>query len=135
MGAAGYVILFLFMLVAIAMLVLWLGSYSGHSCLTVLEQTAAGTDEVTWPDEPFVDWLAQGAHFWGPALWPTLVWLAVRNLGGTPTAQVAWYVGLFALLFPLSLLSSVSANFRWTPLRWGWCSNSADAGMRPSPSL
>ena len=40
MGAAGFVILFIFLLVAIAMLVLWLGCYSGHGCLAVLEQTA-----------------------------------------------------------------------------------------------
>jgi hypothetical protein len=120
MGAMGIVILFMFLLVGVAVIALWVGCYAGHSFLTVLEQTAAGSDDVRWPDQPFVDWLGPGAYFWALAgFWASVTWLAVRTLSGqlAPLAQVGLCAGLAAFFFPLSLLSSVSATSRWVLLR------------------
>src|SRR5260370_22686273 len=34
-------------------------TYASHCFLTIVEDTAAGNDEVHWPDEPPTDWLGK----------------------------------------------------------------------------
>ena len=57
MGAFGPTIIFVMTLATSAILGLIVLARSAHCFLVVFESTAAGMDEVAWPDEPFVDWL------------------------------------------------------------------------------
>lgn len=106
--------MFLYSLIAaLGVVGLWFAAYSAHIFLAVLEQTAAGGDEVTWPDEPYVDWLWKGAYFWGLALfWPVVLWWLLRHLPTPPGPMprlILWGL-VIGLLFPVSLLSSLSAT-------------------------
>jgi hypothetical protein len=111
-GAAGAMLLYS-LLAALGIVGLWIASYSAHIFLAALEQTAAGSDDVTWPDEPYTDWLWKGAYFWGlAALWPLVLWVAVRKLPTppSPTARLIVSALIVWLLFPISLLSSLSST-------------------------
>jgi hypothetical protein len=95
-------------------------AYAAHILLTVIESTATGFDEVTWPDEPYVDWLWKGVYLlWLVAVWLVPLLFISQALFRTQTAAVAaaqfLYItaALFWLLFPISLLSSMSASSRW----------------------
>src|SRR5205823_10246025 len=68
----GSAFLFVPLLAAAAVIGGVVFAYAAHCFLTVLEQTAAGNDEVTWPDEPYVDWLWKAAYM----LWLSSLWLA-----------------------------------------------------------
>jgi hypothetical protein len=121
MSGSGYVIFFICLLALLAMVLLWAGIYFAHSFLTVVGQSAAGSDEVTWPDEPFTDWLWEGGYFWAVlAVWPGAAWLAARQLPGSfgPVALAALAAVVLALLFPLSLLSSLSSTSPLVLVRW-----------------
>jgi hypothetical protein len=120
MGAAGVVMFFISLLGLLAIVTLFLATYSGHSLLEVLQQTAAGSDEVEWPDEPFTDWLGKGVYFWGlVAFWPALLWLMFRNSTAVgTTGHIVLYGLALWLLFPISLLSSLSAASPFVVLRW-----------------
>src|SRR5437763_889927 len=51
-------------------------AYAAHCLLTVVEQTAAGADEVSWPDEPTADWLSRAVYL--SAL--LAIWLAPAGI-------------------------------------------------------
>jgi hypothetical protein len=93
-------------------------SYAGYSFLTVFVNTSAGTDEVLWPKDPFQDWMWKSWYLaWLLAVWAIPVWL-VANFLNPPVWQFALIVGGFLwLMFPLGLLSSLSASSRWVVLR------------------
>lgn len=102
-----------------AQAILWLliFSYASHSFLLVVQETAAGNDKVIWPDEPWHDRigkffsLACLLAFW---LLPAYYMLSLFD-------RVAWFVpvayGVLWLLFPVSLLSLLSAPAPWMILR------------------
>jgi hypothetical protein len=75
-------------------------------------------DGIDWPDEPFADYLAKGAYLaYMVGLWGGPAILLGRLVAGTsPWATVIAGVA-FWLLFPVGLLSSLSARSRWTPFR------------------
>lgn len=119
-GAAGMAILFFMYLVAATILGAYVGAYAAHSFLTVVEDTAAGNDEVRWPHDPLVDWVWKFVYlgwlmatFLVPALIVARWWAA----GLRPEVAFAKTVGtvavLFWLFFPITLLSSLSASSRW----------------------
>ncbi|MFN4258633.1 MAG: hypothetical protein ACK4RK_05000 [Gemmataceae bacterium] len=89
--------------------------YAAHCLLVVVETTAAGGDEVEWPDEPFTDWVWKAIY----VLWIAGVWLVPVGLllrGGMADRPVAWGSGLvlvFWLTFPVSLLSALGSNNPW----------------------
>jgi hypothetical protein len=101
----------------------FLVTYISRCLLVVVEETAAGNDVVEWPVEPFTDWIWQGwyvtflASVWvAPAL---LVALIVAPLFPAQE-QDLWFVliaaGTFWFMFPISLMSSMSAESRWAVL-------------------
>jgi hypothetical protein len=94
-------------------------AYAANCFLISVEQTAAGIDEVAWPDEPLVDWLGKAVFLlWMVAFWLVPTGFLLRYLKDTflpgepilrfllPSAFLLW------LLFPISLLSSLSAQSR-----------------------
>src|SRR6478672_2298113 len=116
----GSAFLFVPLLAATAIIGGFVFAYAAHCFLTVVEQTAAGNDEVVWPDEPYLDWLWQAAYM----LWLSALWLAPLVFGAravvasqTGSAAVARFLLTAAVLtwlvFPLSLLSSLSASSHW----------------------
>lgn len=126
MGGAPEVIAFMMLLVLQGIVGFYVLSYAGHAFLTVVQETAAGNDEVTWPDETLFDrfwrvfylaWVAVCAAIPAVIVWPLLFGLLPKGndalkvvLGGAP---VLW------LTFPLCLLSSLSAGAFWMLLNPG----------------
>jgi hypothetical protein len=120
MGALGQVMMFFMLMVGTIIIGAYVLAYAAHILLTVIESTATGFDEVTWPDEPYVDWLWKGVYLlWLVAVWLVPLLFVSQALFRTQTAAVAsaqfLYItaALFWLLFPISLLSSMSASSRW----------------------
>ncbi|HYT90445.1 MAG TPA: hypothetical protein VEL76_17195 [Gemmataceae bacterium] len=123
LAGAGPAIVFFFLMAALAVLGIPILAYAAHCFLTVVEFTAAGQDEIRWPDEPLTDWLWKPLYLlWLLAFWLIPAWLVVavvltRGLG-LPLG--GFYGALLAaawLLFPLGLFSSLSANHRMVVFR------------------
>lgn len=101
----------------------YFGSYAAHSLFVVIEQTAAGFDRVSWPQEGFVDWFGKLFHL-------LLVLLFVLGTGGLlflwadrhSGLSPLWLCGIGYLLvwlvLPVVLLSSLSGTTRFALLRW-----------------
>jgi len=121
MGALGQAMIFVCLLAAEAVVGACVLGYAAHCFLVVLDGTAAGNDEVGWPDEPMFDWIGQAAHLlWLVAFWLVPLGLAQRSLKAVflPDAPLLLRFLLLAvpllwLLFPISLLSSLGAGARW----------------------
>jgi hypothetical protein len=124
-GAAGNAILFVVTLLGVTILTLYVMAYAARCLLVVVQGTAIGEDEVTWPDEPLYDWLLGSVHLaFLLLLWLLPIGLVARNLG-----PVSWLPDEFSLrflilaapglwlLFPIGLLSSLSATSRWVFFR------------------
>lgn len=111
-GAAGGAILFFMFLIGAVIVGLYTFAYSAHIFLSDIEATAAGNDEIIWPDEPYFDWLWKAVYL----AWFITVWLVPLLIAGhwLPSGQFVYFaVGLFWLIFPISMLSSMSASSRW----------------------
>lgn len=100
--------------------------YSAHVFLVVVEDTAAGNDEVTWPSDPLYDWAWKGIYLtWLAGVWLIPALLVARMFSPLFPEEVrgAWFVGLTALAFwvafPISLLSSMSAESSFAVLHGG----------------
>jgi hypothetical protein len=123
-GGVAAALITVLSLVAAVIVGVYVLSYAAHSLVTVIESTAAGNDAVAWPDEPIADWMARGI-FLGALL---MIWLgpsavASRGLGDTwlrDNAGLRFLIlavpGLW-LLFPIGLLSSLSASSKWIIFR------------------
>lgn len=111
-GAIGGAMMFFVLLAGLVIVGAYVFAYASHLFLTVIESTATGFDEVSWPDEPYIDWLWKGVYL----LWLAALWLIPLLLVGTRIGEqhvAFWAAGLGWLLFPISLLSSMSASSRW----------------------
>src|SRR4051812_5164326 len=77
-------------------------------------------DGIEWPDGVIADYFAKGVYLaYLVILWGTPAVLIGRlAAGGTPWVSVV-AGAVFWLLFPIGLLSSLSARPRWTPFRPG----------------
>ncbi len=123
MGALGPAMMFICLLVLDGLLGAALACFAARCFGTIVELTAAGEDHVRWPDEPLVDWLGRALHLlWLVAFWLAPVGVLLRILArvypeGIPTAWFLLPVALFWLLFPVSVLSSLSAQSRWVFFR------------------
>jgi hypothetical protein len=125
MAAAGPAILFVVLfavsiIVGVAVLCL-----AARCVLVVVQETGLGQDEVTWPNEPFQDWIGHSVLF----VELLGIWLAPAALMARLLRHVwlpedgALRILLLAgpglwLFFPIGLLSSLSAESRWVPFRW-----------------
>jgi hypothetical protein len=128
-GATGTTILFMAFSLG-QILIGWLVlSYAAHCLLVVVQETAAGTDEVVWPDEPMYDWLWKLWYLlWLAGAWLVPAGLVLGAIDAPPFHKYPWLrpavmLGVFWVSFPVSLFSSLSAHSRWVILRpaaLGW---------------
>ncbi len=122
-GAVGNAILFFFFAAGVVVMGLWALSYGAHCFLVVLESTAAGDDDLRWPDDPMFDWLWKFWYLaWLLAFWLVPLWFLIDGVVAPAVGVhgVGFYpllVGAIWLLFPLSLFSSLSASSRWIVFR------------------
>jgi hypothetical protein len=112
--------LFVPLLAATMVIGTYVFAYASHCFLTVVQQTASGNDEVVWPNDPMYDWLWEAVHMlWLIGLWLGPIVLALRAVtaahagAGVATNVIVTAAVLVWLLFPLTLLSSMSAASRW----------------------
>jgi hypothetical protein len=125
LGAVGKALYFLSLLAVGVITGAYLLTYAAHCFLVVLQGTAAGQDEVSWPDEPLFDRLLQALHLLGlAAIWLVpagILWRGLRHdlLPDDGLLRFLVVVGpVFWLTFPFGVLSSLSGNLRWVPVRW-----------------
>jgi hypothetical protein len=123
MGNAGLVITFVSMFALLGIVGTLVLVYAAHCFCVVVQDTAAGLDEVVWPNDPVAEWMGRAALLG----WQMLVWLAPVGmvLRGTKPAFVMeepWLVVLLFgvvlwLLFPIGVLSGLSSGSRWAFFR------------------
>jgi hypothetical protein len=123
-GAAGTAIMLVCFFVAQVIIGVIVAAYASRCFLLVVEDTAAGNDEVVWPDEPFLDWFGKVFYLGSiVAVWllPAIVIgrLAASLFPGENPAVVtaAVVAGFFWLVFPVTILSTLSSTSRWSPFR------------------
>jgi hypothetical protein len=116
-GASSAVLLIVISLVQ-ALLAFLVVSYAGYSFLTVFVNTSAGSDEVIWPKDPFQDWIFKSWYLaWLLAVWAIPAWLIANLLDPSIEILVLIIGGFLWLMFPIGLLSSLSASSRWVVIR------------------
>ena len=114
---------FICLLLAGSLLGACLLTYAARCFGVIVEATAAGQDDVAWPDEPLMDWLGRALHLcWLVAFWLVPIAVLLRllrhlNPAAPPALLLLAPVVLFWLLFPVSVLSSLSAHSRWVVFR------------------
>jgi hypothetical protein len=125
MGAAGTAIFFVLLFAASIIVGVFVLAYAARCVLVVVEETALGQDAATWPNEPYLDWLGHAVLFVELlGIWIAPAALAARLLRhvwlpGEGALRVLLLAGPgLWLFFPIGLLSSLSAQSRWTPFRW-----------------
>src|SRR5436190_7001563 len=123
-GEAGNTILFVATLVYTAIVAIYFLAYAAHCFLVVVQDTAAGIDEVAWPDEPISDWVGRAAYLLALVallLAPAgMLARALRRVWLPEDPALRFLLlavpGLW-LLFPIGLLSAMSSASSWTILR------------------
>src|SRR5438128_2593341 len=112
----GGAVMYMLLLLAQVVVLIYLGAFAAHCFLVVVENTAAGNDRVRWPDEPIYDWLWKPPYLvWLVAFWLVPAYLVLRAvkpafLRESPGLQfLAVALPALWLLFPVSLMSSLSA--------------------------
>ena len=123
MGNAGFVILYVLCNVALVIFGLYFVMYAARCLLVIVDQTAGGNREVEWPDEPMLDWFGQGVHLiWLLAFSFVPAWLLSDALAAGTPDDGPWRGAIFLasvwLIFPVCLLSNMSAAGRWA-VGWG----------------
>jgi hypothetical protein len=125
MGAAGPAIIFMCLFVLTIIVGLATLTYASRCVLVVVQETGQGQDEINWPNEPMQDWLGHAVQFIELlGIWLAPAALAARMLRNVWLPEdAALRVLLLAgpglwLFLPIGLLSSLSAQSRWVPLRW-----------------
>jgi hypothetical protein len=100
--------------------------YTSRCVVLVVEETAAGNEEIVWPDDPFLDWVWMGGYLaWLVGVWLVPAFLVARlashglQAGAKPWLYVGLVLGTFWLTFPVSLLSTMSAESRWAVFHAG----------------
>ncbi len=124
MGAVIPALEFMLTLVTECILVLCVLTYAMHCLLVVVRDTAAGQDEIVWPDEPFQDWATGALHLVGVVLIvlaPAGVLARALRESWLPADPALRFLllavpGLW-LFFPVALYSSLSASSRWFVFR------------------
>jgi membrane protein implicated in regulation of membrane protease activity len=119
-GDVGGAMMFFMAMIATIILGLFTLSYTAHVVLTVIEGTASGFGEIDWPNQPYVDWLWKFFYLaWLVAIWVVPLglvsqWLLrTRSEAAALPGILATAALLFWLIFPISLLSSMTASSRW----------------------
>jgi hypothetical protein len=117
---------FMLLLMALAILIgIYVFIYAAHRFFVIVQETAAGVDEVQYPADPLLDKLPRAAYLAGLlaiCIVPAGFFLKLNPdiaLGGSPllTFFVVATIILW-LLFPVELLSALSALSPWIVFRW-----------------
>jgi hypothetical protein len=117
-GAGFEVLVFLVLTVVQALLSLLVLSYTGHSFLDIFIDTAAGSDEVHWSRDPFQDWIFRFFYLvWLVAVWAAPAALVLKFLDLPRLIHFLCLFGVLWLVFPVTLLSSLSASSSLVLLR------------------
>jgi hypothetical protein len=120
---AGFAYTLMFLVASIGQIIvsLLVLGYASHCYLTVLSETSAGNDEVVWPDDPWIDWAWKLFYMLGvlafwlvPAGAVLQLMVAAGSLSGW--AAVLILLGIFWIVYPVSVLSSLAAPHRWAVL-------------------
>src|SRR5947199_1427181 len=123
-GNAAAAMQFFLALVAVVVIGIYLWMYAAHCFSVVVDETAAGIDEVKWPDLPLIDWAGRLIYLtWLAAMAAVPVWLGVAvaapELLEGPLGVVPVFLGALWLLFPVFLLSALSGPSRFVLLHPG----------------
>jgi hypothetical protein len=117
-AAAGNLLIFFSVFVASILVGLLVLSYAAYSFFVTLTSTAAGNDEVIWPGEPITDWLFKVWYLvWLLGVWAVPASLLIGVFGLSRPLFVLCLAGVLWLVFPVALLSSLSAPSRFIVLR------------------
>jgi hypothetical protein len=117
-GAAGLLIIFFAVFIATILVSLFVLSYATHCFLVVLVHTAAGDDAIKWPDDSLYDWFLRVWQFiWLLAVWFVPAFFIMKLMAAPPLAFVAGTVAILWLVFPVTVLSSLSALSGWVIFR------------------
>jgi hypothetical protein len=114
-AAAGQMIIFFSLLVAMILVGSLVLAYIGYSFIHVLISTAAGNDRVSWPGDPLFDWLFKGWYLAWIAVMSALPAALVIAIGRIHANDPRWAIALASsvcLCFPIFLLSSTSGPSR-----------------------
>lgn len=106
-GNAGTAIMSAASLAGFAIFGSYTVAYLAHCFTSIADATAGGADEVTWPDEPFLDRLGRGVGFawlWVVTVAPLYV-LGLVCSGGRAYAATFFALAASPLLFPVVYLS------------------------------
>ncbi len=119
MGNAGPVILFVSLYAALGIVGVVTLSYAAHCFYTVLQDTAAGIDEVKWPTESAGEWMGKLALLgWQVLVWLMPLGLFLRAAGGSHPGEFVVLAGVILwLFFPVGVLSSIGGGSRWAFLQ------------------
>jgi hypothetical protein len=96
---------------------LFLAMIASHYFLSVLESSGQGNDEVSMPEEPFVDWVGKVVYLgFFVILWgiPSLIMMAATK-GMDPLPRFLLIALPFWLVFPVGILSPLCLQSRWVP--------------------
>src|ERR1051326_888966 len=123
LGTLGNSLYFFGLMIAAVMLALPVLVYLAHSFHVVLSTTAAGSDEVTWPSEPMVDWAGQALRLGFLTVLAPMPGLFLALALRRAIAHEQWPILFralvlisFWLLFPVSLMSAYTSPVPWLPL-------------------
>src|SRR5436305_2721822 len=91
----AFVFVPLLAMTALAAIALWV--YLAHAVVVVVEETAAGCEDVVFPDDPLMDWIWQSVYL----AWVIAVWVAPAALFGQLVAADVepYYRPLYSLAF------------------------------------
>ncbi|MFL5339672.1 MAG: hypothetical protein ACJ8F7_05845, partial [Gemmataceae bacterium] len=114
-------------LIAMTMMYLFaLWVYASRYFVLIVEDTAAGNEVPVWPDEPFMDWVWQGFYVFAIVfawLSPAFLFARLVTMNSEPYHRPLYILlvtaAAFWAMFPVSLLSSMAAESRWTLLHFG----------------
>jgi hypothetical protein len=117
-GAGIQVLFFLCLLIAEIVVGLYVLGYASFCFLVTFVNTAAGDDEVQWPDEPMADWILKAWYFlWILAVWAVPAAMILRLFPLPAPVFFASIIAFLWLVFPVSFLSSASASSSWIVFR------------------
>jgi hypothetical protein len=124
MGAFGFAAMLVSTVVLTSLLTIIMLAHTGRFMMGVLQETAAGIDDIRWPDEPPTDWLLRAVRL-GAIL---LLCLAPAGLLSRGLREMLFpndpglrllvlAIPMLWLYFPIGLLSALSSVSGWALLR------------------
>jgi len=122
-GNAGAAILFVVLLVTVTISGAGILLFAARVFAVIAQQTAGGFDTLEWPKEGWTDWIGRALHLgWLVAFWLVPLGIVLRvvgpeSLAASAALNIGVPAGLFCLLFPITLLSSFSADSPWVLVR------------------